>query len=212
MPSANSASRSVACCLLQLFSLNSSLLQEIRDLEQQILRETLRPERCLQFMRAGRLLRIHGNDTDWGWGVLVNHVRTTHLTSGQRAKPSGAVPPAKENVDAPSDTYVLNCLLLCGPTSTQSKLLSISPHRLGFRVFFTRILSRSASSRLLKILQCLSKGLLLCTFTTNLGEQCIAMKSQLVLQRACRCQSGTVKRGKCMWCPSLLPLSGPFQR
>ena len=96
-------------------------VQEVADWEQQIMNSMLQPERCLQFMRPGRLLHIQGNDKDWNWGVLVSYVRTANLPAVGVTNASGNILPPREDADKPDDTYVLNCLLLCGQSSSKSE-------------------------------------------------------------------------------------------
>ena len=101
-------------------------VQEIRDQERTVLAELLRPERCLQFLRPGRLLRIRDGQADWGWGVLVRARRNVLSAAlGTAPPPRSAVLPAKEDPDAATDHYVLDVLLACAPSSADSELLHI---------------------------------------------------------------------------------------
>ena len=93
-----------------------------------MLAELLRPERCLQFLRPGRLLGIRDGQVDWGWGVLVRarrHVLSSAL--GTPPPPRNAVLPAKEDPDAATEHYVLDVLLACAPSSAESELLHVLP-------------------------------------------------------------------------------------
>lgn len=82
-----------------------------------IQQEMLRPHRCMQFMRAGRLVRIRDGKTDWGWGVYVNHRRTICGSATGAPKGRGAL----DAKDDASERYQLDCLLACGPSSGTSE-------------------------------------------------------------------------------------------
>jgi hypothetical protein len=39
--------------------------------ERLLLRQVLRPERVLSFLRPGRLVRVREGPLEWGWGVVL---------------------------------------------------------------------------------------------------------------------------------------------
>eukprot|EP00798_Chlamydomonas_sp_ICE-L_P030824 gene30824-35860_t len=48
-------------------------LQELREGLHASLKEImLRPQHCLQFLKAGRIVRVMDGQVDWGYGVIVN--------------------------------------------------------------------------------------------------------------------------------------------
>ena len=97
-------------------------MQEIAEKEAIILAEMLRPERCLQFLRPGRLIRVRDGQVDWGWGVLVSVVRATPKAAlGVLPPPRDAALPAKEDPDAHAEAYVLDTLLICAKGSGQGE-------------------------------------------------------------------------------------------
>lgn len=76
-------------------------------------------------MRPGRLVRVRDGAVDWGWGVLVNYRRTltapamgAHTSQNASA---GVLLPAKDDADATTEHYVLDCLLACDPSSAESE-------------------------------------------------------------------------------------------
>jgi ATP-dependent RNA helicase DOB1 len=62
-----------------------------------VLRAMLQPERCVHFLRTGRIVRVAHGDTDWGYGVVVSVQRL-----------DGSAPPS-----AP-ESYIVDTLLCCG--------------------------------------------------------------------------------------------------
>jgi ATP-dependent RNA helicase DOB1 len=70
-----------------------------------MLAETLRPERCLRFMRPGRLVRVRVAGADYGWGVVCAVIR-----KAAAAPPADAAAAAAAAPDAAA-LYVLDTLL-----------------------------------------------------------------------------------------------------
>ena len=89
-------------------ALKSLSTQDIQDKEKLVLREVLRPEACMQFMRPGRLLHVRDGPVDWAWGVLVRPRREAREDQSLRT--------GVENV-----TYVMDVLLICSLKSSESR-------------------------------------------------------------------------------------------
>ena len=84
------------------------LKREIADAAAVMMAEVLRPERCLRFMRPGRLVRIRVAGVDYGWGVVCGVVRR----SGPAVPPSASAnAPAAPPPPDPTSAYVLDTLL-----------------------------------------------------------------------------------------------------
>jgi ATP-dependent RNA helicase DOB1 len=83
------------------------LKREINEAAEVMMSEMLRPERCLRFMRPGRLVRVRVAGADYGWGVVCGVVR-------KAGGGGGAAPPAADGAAAapePTASYVLDVLL-----------------------------------------------------------------------------------------------------
>lgn len=66
-----------------------------------------RPDRCLHYLRPGRLVRIKQGHVNWGWGVVVSALR---LDKGNRQENgSGATPGGATEVSS----YQMDLLLCC---------------------------------------------------------------------------------------------------
>jgi hypothetical protein len=63
--------------LLFLLLLKETLLilviggQDIEEMERILAPALLRPERCMHFLRPGRLVHVREGPFDWGWGIVV---------------------------------------------------------------------------------------------------------------------------------------------
>ena len=51
---------------------------------------TIRPDRCLHFLRPGRLVRIQEGPNDWGWGIVLA-VRQIHPPAAKQVHPPSAL-------------------------------------------------------------------------------------------------------------------------
>ena len=78
-----------------------ALKRDIAEAGAVMMAEVLRPERCLRFLRSGRLVRVRVAGTDYGWGVVCAVTRKLPAAAA-----GGAAPPA----DATSH-YVVDTLL-----------------------------------------------------------------------------------------------------
>lgn len=86
----------------------------IKEAEEVIRTETLRPERVLPFLVPGRLVRVREGGKDWGWGVALC---VSHRPPGQ-ANPKGGAPlPLSTD---PSSYYIVDTLLLVNKGSLQA--------------------------------------------------------------------------------------------
>ncbi|MCL7036748.1 hypothetical protein MKW94_029337, partial [Papaver nudicaule] len=89
---------------------------EIAVLERKMMLEITRPERVLFFLLPGRLVKVQDGATDWGWGVVVNVVKTA-------SSASSALPPTASS--SRGSDYIVDTLLHCalgsGENGTRSK-------------------------------------------------------------------------------------------
>lgn len=46
-----------------------ALRKQLEQLGDKVQAETMRPDRCLDLLRPGRLVRVRQEGLDWGWGV-----------------------------------------------------------------------------------------------------------------------------------------------
>ncbi len=76
----------------------------MKKLQATLAASMLRPDRCLHFLRPGRIVRVQDGSVDWGWGVVVSVLRT-----GAAGKQQGAGHAAS--------AYVVDTLLCCAPGS-----------------------------------------------------------------------------------------------
>eukprot|EP01026_Neomeris_dumetosa_P046115 TRINITY_DN3920_c0_g1_i3.p1 TRINITY_DN3920_c0_g1~~TRINITY_DN3920_c0_g1_i3.p1 ORF type:complete len:472 (-),score=75.96 TRINITY_DN3920_c0_g1_i3:368-1783(-) len=80
----------------------------LKKLENELMREVLRPDRCIYYMRPGRILEIKIDDTDWGWGILVSLNRAER----NKQEPFPNIGNGKEMMPlAGAQDYVLDILL-----------------------------------------------------------------------------------------------------
>lgn len=84
---------------------------DIAQLEKKMMVEITRPERVLYFLLPGRLVRVREGGTDWGWGVVVNVVKTPPA-------PSGSIPAALSA--SRGSTYIVDTLLHCSVGSSEN--------------------------------------------------------------------------------------------
>ena len=77
------------------------------------MKEMLRPDACMQFMRPGRLVHIRDGAIDWSWGVLVRPRRDGREAADQTARPG-----------TEKYSYILDVLLICSSKSSHSTLIS----------------------------------------------------------------------------------------
>ena len=88
------------------------MVQDLAEARAVVRREMMRPDLCMQFLRPGRLIHVRDGETDWSWGVLV--------------RPRREAPALKANPgmgqQGVQHVYTLDVLLLCSPSSAQSKL------------------------------------------------------------------------------------------
>ena len=84
------------------------LKAELDRLSAVVLAEMLRPQRCLHFLRPGRIIRVRVSGVDFGWGVACAITR------------KGAVPSSAQPVGAASE-YVVDTLLRILPPSGPGK-------------------------------------------------------------------------------------------
>lgn len=75
-----------------------------------ILASVLSPEKCLHFLRPGRLVRIQAGKTDWGWGLVVN----VHRKAGK---------PGQGDQQRDKGQYIIDALLHCAPGSEEGACL-----------------------------------------------------------------------------------------
>ncbi|WOG90986.1 hypothetical protein DCAR_0310234 [Daucus carota subsp. sativus] len=59
-----------------------NLKLEIGHLEKKMMAEITRPERVLYYLLPGRLVKVREGGTDWGWGVVVNVVKSPSAAPG----------------------------------------------------------------------------------------------------------------------------------
>eukprot|EP00898_Chlorokybus_atmophyticus_P004711 jgi/Chlat1/5240/Chrsp33S05083 len=82
------------------------LRSEIASLEKDMIKQILRPDRCLHFLRPGRLVKVHDGEAEWDWGVVLNVVRRTR----GKAQKNTDTPLPK---DLPAGAYLVDILLHC---------------------------------------------------------------------------------------------------
>ena len=78
--------------------------ERLEALDATLAAEIRRPERCLHFLRPGRLVRVRQGATDWGWGVVVSVLRVDRGTRRE-----GEVAPGAGDASA----YQMDVLLCC---------------------------------------------------------------------------------------------------
>ncbi|KAK2080062.1 hypothetical protein QBZ16_002458 [Prototheca wickerhamii] len=78
--------------------------ERLEALDAALAAEIRRPERCLHFLRPGRLVRVRQGATDWGWGVVVSVLR---VDRGMRRE--GEAAPGAGDASA----YQMDVLLCC---------------------------------------------------------------------------------------------------
>ncbi|KAK9078937.1 hypothetical protein SSX86_002996 [Deinandra increscens subsp. villosa] len=81
---------------------------EISELEKKMMVEIIKPERALNFLLPGRLVKVREGGTDWGWGVVVNVVK-------KPAPSLGSVPATSRG-----SNYIVDTLLHCSIGSSES--------------------------------------------------------------------------------------------
>ena len=57
------------------------LRKELHEEEGKVMGAILSPDRCLHFLRPGRLVRVREGGRDWGWGVVVSVMRDARCVS-----------------------------------------------------------------------------------------------------------------------------------
>ena len=65
----------------------SAFLQEVAEQRRMLLPYTIRPDRCLHFLRPGRLGRIQKGPNDWGWGIVLAVRQSTPTAAKQVGRP-----------------------------------------------------------------------------------------------------------------------------
>ena len=60
--------------------------QGVREAEGALLPAMLRPDRCLHFLRPGRLARVREGPLEWGWGVVLAVHRLQKSADGRAAR------------------------------------------------------------------------------------------------------------------------------
>eukprot|EP00899_Mesostigma_viride_P011889 jgi/Mesvir1/20700/Mv14899-RA.2 len=88
-----------------------ALRTAIREQEKVILAAIFRPDRCLHYLRPGRLVRVR-NDVDWGWGIVVSVVRKNQPVGSAQQAAQGAPGEVDLSRDAMS-AYTVDILLRC---------------------------------------------------------------------------------------------------
>ena len=86
-------------------------LQDIEKQREIVQAAVVHPERCMAFLRPGRLVTVRVGDQDWGTGVIVA-VSVFKLPGG---KPGAANQPA-------AASYLVDTLLQCAPGSAPGEL------------------------------------------------------------------------------------------
>ena len=71
----------------QLLEGASACLQEMAEQRRKLLPYMIRPDRCLHFLRPGRLVRVQEGPNDWGWGIVLS-VREIPTAAKQVRSPS----------------------------------------------------------------------------------------------------------------------------
>uniref|UniRef100_A0A5B6ZSD7 RNA helicase n=1 Tax=Davidia involucrata TaxID=16924 RepID=A0A5B6ZSD7_DAVIN len=84
---------------------------DIAQLEKKIMAEITKPERVLNFLLPGRLVKVQEGGTDWGWGVVVNVVKNPPVALG-------TLPPALSSSRGTS--YIVDTLLHCSIGSSEN--------------------------------------------------------------------------------------------
>lgn len=79
------------------------LVARVAALERTLTAALVTPERCLHFLRPGRLVRVREGDVDWGWGVVV----AAMYAGGGGAKGGGG------SQAGAAEGYVVDTLLVC---------------------------------------------------------------------------------------------------
>ena len=64
----------------------------------------LRPERCMAFLRPGRLITVHAGEQDWGTGIIVA------VSRHPGGKPAGGTANGSS-----AGNYMVDVLLECAP-------------------------------------------------------------------------------------------------
>ena len=76
--------------------MHACAVQEMRAAEAVLLPALLRPDRCLHFLRPGRLVAVREGPLDWGWGIVLAVHRPAGGANGgvkARVRPSACLPP-----------------------------------------------------------------------------------------------------------------------
>ncbi len=90
------------------------LREQLRKLRKLFIDTMNQPIYCLPFLQPGRLVRIRDNDTDWGWGVVVNFQKTQKDNKDSKALGSGG-------------QYIVDVLLNCAPSEGNVKKFKPCP-------------------------------------------------------------------------------------
>ena len=74
--------------LYSIFTSSSTTpgMQGARQAEATLLPAMLRPDRCLHFLRPGRLVRVREGPLEWGWGVVLALHRLEKTADGRGAR------------------------------------------------------------------------------------------------------------------------------
>ncbi|KAL6773736.1 hypothetical protein ACKKBG_A22275 [Auxenochlorella protothecoides x Auxenochlorella symbiontica] len=64
------------------------LKTRLAELESTLAAEVRKPERCLHYLRPGRLVRVVQEGVDWGWGVVVSAMREERGNAPPAAAPA----------------------------------------------------------------------------------------------------------------------------
>ncbi|KAG8932975.1 ATP-dependent RNA helicase mtr4, partial [Tulasnella sp. 408] len=85
--------------------------RQLEDLGNDVRDVKTHPTYVLQYLQAGRLVRVKHETNDFGWGIVINFIKRVQPKHGPKAP----------IVDNAQNQYIVDVLLNCDPTSTVSK-------------------------------------------------------------------------------------------
>lgn len=89
--------------------------QQLEELGKDYQTVITHPTYALPFLQPGRLVTVKHENTDFGWGIVVN------FTKRATPKPKEGAPPPPPGSDTPQSHYIVDVLLNCASGSVVSK-------------------------------------------------------------------------------------------